>query len=773
MSNDFIVQVARKAKGREMNKMIEKCRRIFNSKTEITIFVTLFIFSGYGCQKQSGARADKELLVDVSVNKMRAKPGETVAVKAEVKADKISRPCEVKADLFVPTKGTQDLDLQIADKDKRIYQGNVDIPQDAAKGLYGITVTVKSGSSKAVGKASFLVGKVIGDFVIASAFPKENVEEDIARCFQDFLGLGGNMLIIHDIISEKAWYPSKICHNAAAAGSSEDRVGLALKLTDELGLPSLISVVWDMTRKMPYSERPESTKSVLRELWQLYGHHPSLVGFYSYQEGSGTYLVSQLREFCDEVKAQNRGLLTGCAPYIDDPLLAGYLAAIDSLDIVIYQGAVMASFRPDNRKCFPLRRTKDFTSLSAGATLIRNKITLSHVEFFGYLEKSYANSYLASYDDIRGQILSAATSYGPDGITFFTYHYNIHHLSKKIPEAQESGLGVKRGLDAYKLIAESVVREPSPIALYIPYSDWWVERWTNAFIPALDSLRLLGFAADIVPYVPPKGEEILPYYPMSLNEEELEYFLERKLVLVLPDISGMQDTDSILLKTFVEKGGVALLFGPRIPYGDRFEREVLCGGKEKPIGKHSWLEVKERIYNRVNPGTKFVFQPSVFSSWIPTTATAAASFEDGSAAALVNRFGKGTVFTVPMSTKDAIRIAPDLVRDILDFALAEVGVKRTFDILGASEDIDLAMSSADGVARLAVVNYKNDPVKIKVCPLNLAPDAAYDLTDLRTGKIIVTEPGRDLRMMEMKIEKNDFIALSLTLRTKTGRSSKK
>jgi hypothetical protein len=332
---------------------------------------------------------------------------------------------------------------------------------------------------------------------------------------------------------------------------------------------------------------------------------------------------------------------------------------------------------------------------------------------------------------------------------------------------------VKHGLEAYKLITESVVRGPSPIALYIPYSDWWVERWTDAFIPALDSLRLLGFTADIVPYIPPRGEEILPYYPMSLNEEELEYLLSRKLVLVLPDIAGMQDTDSILLRTFVDKGGAVILFGPRIPYGDRFEREVLCGGKEKPIGKHSWFEVKERIHNRVSPGAKFIFQPSDFSSWIPTSALAAASFEDDSAAVLVNKFGKGTVFTVPMSMKDAVRIAPDLVRDIFDFALAEVGVKRTFDILGVSEDIDLAMSSADGVARLAVVNYKNDPVKIKVCPLNLAPDATYDLTELRTGKILATKMGRDLRMMEMKIEKNDFVALSLTLRAKTGRSSKK
>ena len=138
------------------------------------------------------------------------------------------------------------------------------------------------------------------------------------------------------------------------------------------------------------------------------------------------------------VKALNPGLLAGCAPYVDDPLLAGYLAAIDSLDVAIYQGAVMASYRPDNRKCFPIRRTADFAALSAGAMRQKGKIALSHVELFGYLERTYAGKYLAGPEDARDQILSAASCSGPDGITLFTYHYNVHEMGKTVEGVKET-----------------------------------------------------------------------------------------------------------------------------------------------------------------------------------------------------------------------------------------------------------------------------------------------------------------------------------------------
>jgi len=102
-------------------------------------------------------------------------------------------------------------------------------------------------------------------------------------------------------------------------------------------------------------------------------------------------------------------------------------------------------------------------------------------------------------------------------------------------------------------------------------------------VPALDAFRSLGLSPDILPFIPRRGEEVLPYYPYHPNEEQLEFLLKNHYVLVLSDIAGMQDPDSQMLKEFVEQGGVAVLFGPAIPYGDKFEREELVGvGKSRP-----------------------------------------------------------------------------------------------------------------------------------------------------------------------------------------------
>jgi hypothetical protein len=721
------------------------------------------ILSLAGCKGPSGPgkSAENELSVEVSVDKLRVAPGDTVVVKASVKAARTLKKTQVQAQLFVPLSGPRKLDLEASPEGPGLFQGRVELSPEAADGFYGITAEAVSGSSRAFGKASFIVGRVVGDFMIVSALPEENVEEDIASYMKEFIGVGGNMIVVHDIIKKKALYPSQVCRVAAKANTPEDKVGTTLKLADKLGLAAFVTVSWDMTRTMPYAEYMASTKAIIAELWKLYGHHPCLLGFYSYQEGSGTYMVPQVREFSDAVKAQNKGLLAGCAPYIDDPLLAGYLASIDSLDFLIYQGAVMASFRPDNRKCFPIRRTRDFAALSAGALMQKNKICLSHVELFGYLERRFADNYLASYEDTLGQILSASTCYGADGITLFTYHYNVHIMTAKVPEAARTGLGVKAGLQAYNLISKSAATESSHIGLYIPYSDWWVDRWTQCFLPALDAFRLLGIAAEIVPFIPPRGEEILPYYPMSLNEEQLDYLLSRNFVLVLPDIAGMQETDSALLKAFVEKGGVAILFGPHIPYGDRFERAELCGGEENPAGRHSRVEARESLEVRVGRGKKFEFAPAAFPSWKPLSGKIVAGFEDGSAAVLWNRYGQGQIFTIPINIIDSVRIMPDLIRGILDSGLAQRGVRRAFDIIGADEEMDFAKATSGSESRLAIANPGKENVNVVIRYLRAEAEKRYDIVDLRTGALMAEKRGSELSGLPLRIGAHDFVALKI------------
>ncbi len=703
--------------------------------------------------------------VEVQADKLRVRPDDRVAVRAVVRSARSFRDLRVSGSLLIPTRGVEEIVLASAGtpgQGEAVFQGEIIIGRDSPEGLYGITVEAVRGSEKAYGKASFVRGKVVGDFLIVSAFPEQNQAEEIKSYIEDFRNVGGNMVVIHNLISQKAWYPSRVCTKAAAVGTAEDKVGSTLKLAEESGLATLLSVSWDMTTPMTSAEYMKSTKDIIRELWEMYGPNPAFLGFYSYQEGSGTYLASQMREFSGAVKSHNRGLLTACAPYIDDPLLAGYLAAVDDLDIVIYQGAVMASYRKDNRKCFPWRRTKDFTALSAGATMQRGKITLSHVELFGYLEKKYADAYLAGPDDIRAQILSAATACGPDGITFFTYHHCIHELGKTIPEAGESRQAVREAMKSYHLIADSAAASSSHVGLYIPYSDWWVDRWTNAILPALDAFRRLGVSPDILPFIPPRGEEILPYYPYHLNEEQLSFLLKTTSVLVLADVAGMQDTDSLLLKRFIEEGGAAVLTGPHIPYGDSFEREELCGGKENPAQVHSWIEINEAVSDRVDKGARFRCPPVHVSSWSPGQGRAMAVFEDGSGAVIENRIGKGVVFTVLLSLDQAVEIMPDFLRDVFDSALQRRGVGLPFDVLGAQADTDVASSLEGGIYRLALVNYQARPLDLTIRPLRLEPATRYELSDLRTGEILGEEYGKDFLAIRITAPRFGFICLSLS-----------
>jgi hypothetical protein len=312
----------------------------------------------------------------------------------------------------------------------------------------------------------------------------------------------------------------------------------------------------------------------------MYASHPSLAGFYSYQEGSGTYYVPYVREFTRHAKALNPGLLTACAPFVDDPLLAGYLSTVDTLDVTIFQGQVMASYRPDNRKRYPLRRVRDFAALGIGAKRLQDKIAITHVELFGYLEnRPDPDIAAASYDNIFGQIASVATAPGADGIALFAYHPHIW-AARREPRVARSRQAVVDGLNLFSRVQRSIGADTNPLTVYFPYSDWIVERWTESFVPALDGFRRVGVPVDILPYAPPIDESEYPYFPFHMNESVLDRLLSTHRVLVLPDLSGFQQTDSDLIHAFVQRGGVLVAFGPQIPMGRTFDRDRLLGRRE-------------------------------------------------------------------------------------------------------------------------------------------------------------------------------------------------
>lgn len=695
--------------------------------------------------------------INVSVSQAKAVRGQTVEVTIKARNKQ-----NIRASLMKPTVGAEELFLQKIRGSNDAYRATIKIEENAPGGLYIVHVwTGDKMKPTEVGKSSFRVGNIIQDFFIANYLDQQNPARDIENYLKDFRAIGGNFLVAHNlIIPTKAFYPSKIAKTDVVRGSKNDIVEELLKQADREGVGVLLSVSWDTTRNSPYKDRMKEIKSIISEMYALYRHHPSLAGFYSWQEGSGTYYAPFIREFSEYVKSLDKGLLTACAPHIDDPLLASYLSVIEELDMMIYQSAVMASYRPDNRKKYPLRRVRDFSGLGAGAKRLQNKITLTHVELFAYLEKRQSRDFVAaSYADIYGQILSAATVTDTDGISLFTYHGTIYEPLKRFKQVQKSFDALADGLKAYQLITSKVSQKHNPVALYIPYSDFIVERWSSYFLPALDAFRALGVPLDILPYAPPLEESVYPYYPIHHNKDVPERLLKEKTVLVLANVSGFQQTDSDLIKAYIEAGGVVIAFGGQIPMGRSFERREIFGVDEtQAISRHTRVIVKDAIGGRVKAGSNFALSGIQLPFWTANNARVIAAFEDGSPAVTVNKYGKGTALTVLTDASAATQNMPELVRDALDYALSSAaGSKLPVDIVGSSETTDVAVEQIPNGFRVVVVNHNSSETEVILRPAQSNAKDVFEWIDIVSGqKLMKADADFSLKL---KITGSGFRAL--------------
>jgi hypothetical protein len=682
--------------------------------------------------------------ISVTLSRARAQRGDRV--EATVRPGGAAAGSAVQAVLFTPLRGATSLPLQSSAGG---YRAEIPLASDAPEGLYTVHAwTGDMASPAAVGKASFLLGRVVTDFLIAAYLDEGRPAADLDAYLKDFRQVGGNLLIAHNLITtQKAYFPSRVCRTDVARGSDKDRVELILSRADREGFGVLLSVSWDMTRNSHFKDRMKEIKAITDELYALYRHHPSLAGFYSYQEGSGTYFAPYVREFSQHVKSLQGGLLTACAPHVDDPLLAGYLSAIEELDVIIYQTGVMASYRTDNRKKYPLRRVRDFCSLGAGAKRLQNKIAITHVELFGYLENRISPDHAAtSYENIYPQILSAATVAGADGISLFSYHAHVYEPLKKDQRVARSRAAVADGLKAFALITSQISRESNPLAVYFPYSDWIIERWPNYFLPALDAFRALGAPVDVLPYAPPLEESVYPYYPFHLNKDVLARLLRERTTLVLPNVSGFQQTDSDLIKAFVEQGGVVVAFGPQIPMGRSYERRELFGGEELEMKPRASLTVTSAVGQRAHAGSRYAISAVESPSWKAIGAQVIASFDDGSAAAMARRFGNGLTVTFALDALTVAKQAPELARDVIDYALKAASAARAVEILGANENVDLAVKQTASGFRAAVVNHNNHEMEVTLRPLAGTEGRAAEWIDMISQRQIEKAEGRFLKL---------------------------
>jgi hypothetical protein len=699
--------------------------------------------------------------INVTLSQKKARRGEKVEITIQILDGNRPSSEAVRAVLLRPTVGAEELTLRASAEQPGVYRAEVIPGNDSPEGFYVVHAWAgEKNRPSAVGKASFLLGRLINDFFIVSFVNQERPVEDVDAYMRDFRLLGGNCLIAHNIINTtKAFYPSKISKTDVQPGSTGDIVELTLDRADREGYAVLLSVSWDMTRQSPYKDRMKEIKAITSELYELYKHHPSLAGFYSWQEGSGTYYASFVREFSQYVKSLEPNLLTACAPHIDDPLLAGYLSTIEELDILIYQAGVMASYRPDNRKLYPPRRVRDFCSLGAGAKRLQDKIAIPHVEMFAYLEKKQAPDILAaSYEDIYRQILSAATVTDADGISLFSYHAHIHLPMKQYRQVEKSREAVRDGLTAYRLITSEASHERNPVAVYFPYSDWIIERWPSYFLPALDAFRALGIPVDILPYSPPFEESVYPYYPINMNVDALKRLLRERTVLVLPNVSGFQQTDSDLIKAFVEQGGVVVAFGPQIPMGRSYERKELFGGDETQVKPtHTAVVVKEAVGVRAKAGDRFALNGIRLPSWKSNSARVIATFEDGSPAITMNQYGKGRIIAILPDAWTASQSLPELVRDVIEHAMSFAGSAPPVDIVGTNENTDIAVERTPGGFRVAVINHGASEMEVMLRPIKPSAGRVFEWIDLVTRN--KTETSTTGRSLKLKVPGMGFRAL--------------
>ncbi|MGI9069389.1 MAG: DUF4434 domain-containing protein [Pyrinomonadaceae bacterium] len=700
-------------------------------------------------------------VIDISLNQTRPQHGETVEVT--VRAFKGEAPSSepIHALLLQPSKGTTELVLQKVSGGRGAYRTEIPLGLQAPEGVYVVHVwTGGAANPSAVGKATFLLGRVVADFFIASYLDETQPIQDLENYLKDFRQVGGNFLVAHNLITPtKVYFPSKIARTDVVRGSAGDVVELVLSRADRYGYAVLLSVSWDMTRQSHFKDRMDEIKAITQELYALYKNHPSLAGFYSYQEGSGTYYVPYVREFSGHVKNIHRNLLTACAPHMDDPLLAGYLSTVEELDILIYQTGVMASYRTDNRKMYPFRRVKDFCSLAAGAKRLQNKISINHVELFGYLENRLnPNIAATSYENIYRQILSAATVTDADGISFFTYHAHVHVPMKQFAEVKRSRAAVAEGLKAFDLITSKVSQQRNPLTVYFPYSDWIIERWPNYFLPALDAFRVLGTPVDVLPYAPPLEESVYPYYPYHMNKDVLARLLKERTVLVLPNVSGFQQTDSDLIKGFVDQGGVVVAFGPQIPMGRSYERRELFGVDEAGgMSTHTGVVVREAVGERLRPGRRFALTKTQLPAWAISKTIVIATFDDNSAAIVASKFGRGMVISFFPDAWTAARDFPDLVRDVFDYALRLTGAESPVDVVGANENMDIAVGKTAGGFSVALVNHNPRGVEVILRPTKSQAGRVGGWVDLVAGNKIETADSD--RSVKLTIQGNGFRAV--------------
>ena len=576
--------------------------------------------------------ADFGRVVRIEAERFRVDVGERVSANVSGAYGKMS--ARLMRPLCVPER--------LLPLDEHTFTFRVD-PEDP-KGLYVLTAVVRTKSGqKLIGKRSFLSGAVLADFFRPDKMPAENPAIFVPQYLQSFRALGGNLVIFHPSVGkERPFYESGLTTKRVVPAS--DILELVLRECSRRGIAVLVSICWDRTTEMAHEERLASLCNLAAEIYFRYGSYPAFCGFYLYQKGSNRAFVELVRQVAAFLKRRiNPGLLLACSAYVDDPLVAGYLAAVDELDIVVADTALMP-LSDEEQTYYPVRRVADFTRMFATAARTYGKMVIGSVELSAL--PSLSANRLCSSTVVRDQLLALAASIPLDGLVLSSYCADVF-VRREETAASANEEVLQEALPAFWMV-QSLLPQP-PVALYIPYTTRCSGHLLENALRCADGLRRLGLYHTIAVFAPPK-RETLPYWtPTKPNQQQADYLRLHHPVLLLANIARFEGADGEMVANFIAGGGVACFVGPRLARSNCFERASLIGAEKTDTVVTDHIHIATDM-GYLHAGQRVALKNKVkFEALLHKRGVVLGRVDEKHTVAQAVRFGEGVVFATPLA----------------------------------------------------------------------------------------------------------------------------
>jgi len=604
--------------------------------------------------------------------------------------------------------------------DERTLAFRVD-PEDP-KGLYVLTAVVRTKSGqKLIAKRSFLSGSLTADFFRPDKMPKGNPAIYVPQYLQSFRALGGNLVIFHPSVGkDRPFYDSGLTTKRVVPAN--DILEVVLRECSRRGIAVLVSVCWDRTAELAHEEKLASLYKLAAEIYFRYGSYPAFCGFYLYQKGSNRAFVELVRQVASFLKRRiNPGLLIACSAYVDDPMVAGYLARVEGLDIVVAEAAVMSSFGDGEKARFPVRRVADFTRMFATTARTCGKMILGCVELSA--PSALSKSRLCPPDILRDQLLALAASIPLDGLVLSSYHADVFVRREEAAASADEEV-LQEVLPSFRMV-QSLLPQP-PVALYIPYTTRRSGYMLRNALRCADGLRRLGLYHTIAVFVPPEREALPFWTPTRPNREQAGYLHRHHPVLLLANIAGLEGADGEMVADFITGGGIACFVGPKLAQSGYFERTTLIGAEKTDKVTADRILVKTDT-GYLHDGQKITLKGKVeFGTLLHKRGVILAQVDEEHIVAQAVRFGEGIVFVTPLALWEENAVLSAVLTNVLLEAVFTAGREHIVFEHPLPEETEVVCGRKDGKLVVCVVNETDKELPVSM----LLPES------LRKGAVV-------------------------------------